>query len=203
MGFLRRFLRRLGVHGWFLDGIKALYADVPMVVKTAHGQTASFQSVMGVKQGCPLSPTLFGLYLDDLEEAMRAKQHLLDSPSLAGIMLLALLYADDLALVSMSMAGLQAQLDVLQEYADRWGLTVNVDKTKAVIYRAARAPVCSKPKSLNFLRRIWRGRGPHVGAVYKGLSDRCATAPPGFQSTVRGFFPSMRWVFYADQFLKR
>ena len=78
-------LERLGVHGWFLDGIKALYADVPMVVKTAHGQTASFQSVMGVKQGCPLSPTLFGLYLDDLEEAMRAKQHLLDSPSLAGL----------------------------------------------------------------------------------------------------------------------
>ena len=138
-------LERLGVHGWFLDGIKALYADVPMVVKTAHGQTASFQSVMGVKQGCPLSPTLFGLYLDDLEEAMRAKQHLLDSPSLAGLTLLALLYADDLALVSTSMAGLQAQLDVLQEYADRWGLTVNVEKTKAVIYRTARAPVCSNP----------------------------------------------------------
>ncbi len=141
-------LERLGVHGFFLDGIKALYADVPMVVKTAHGQTASFQSVMGVKQGCPLSPTLFGLYLDDLEEAMRAKQHLLDSPSLAGLMLLALLYADDLALVSTSMAGLQAQLDVLHEYADRWGLTVNVDKTKAVIYRAARAPVCSNPSLL-------------------------------------------------------
>jgi len=120
-----------------------------MVIKTAHGQTASFQSVMGVKQGCPLSPTLFGLYLDDLEEAMRAKQHLLDSPSLAGLTLLALLYADDLALVSTSMAGLQAQLDVLLEYADRWGLTVNVDKTKAVIYRTARAPVCSNPSLMH------------------------------------------------------
>ena len=76
---------------------------------------------------------------------MRAKQHLLDSPSLAGLTLLALLYADDLALVSTSMAGLQAQLDVLHEYADRWGLTVNVEKTKAVIYRTARAPVCSNP----------------------------------------------------------
>jgi len=27
--------------------------------------------------------------------------------------------------------------------------------------------------------------------------------PPGYRSTVRGFFPSVRWVFYADQFLKR
>ena len=138
-------LERLGVHGWFLDGIKALYADVPMAVKTAQGLTTNFQSVMGVKQGCPLSPTLFGLYLDDLEDTMRAKQHLLDSPSLAGVTLLALLYADDLALVSTSMAGLQAQLDVLRDYARRWGLTVNVEKTKAVIYRAVRTPVCSNP----------------------------------------------------------
>lgn len=150
-------LERLGVHGWFLDGIKALYADVPMAVKTAQGLTACFESVMGVKQGCPLSPTLFGLYLDDLEEAMRAKQHLLDSPSLCGMTLLALLYADDLALVSTSIAGLQAQMDVLRDYALRWGLTVNVEKTKAVIYRAVRAPVCSNPnlmydgKSIEFV----------------------------------------------------
>ncbi len=116
-----------------------------MAVKTAQGLSASFQSVMGVKQGCPLSPTLFGLYLDDLEDAMRAKQHLLDSPSLNGVTLLALLYADDLALASTSMAGLQAQLDVLRDYADRWGLNLNVEKTKAVIYRAVRTPVCSNP----------------------------------------------------------
>ncbi len=141
-------LERLGVHGWFLDGIKALYAEVPMAVKTAQGLTCTFESVMGVKQGCPLSPTLFGLYLDDLEDAMRAKQHLLDAPSLDGLKLLALLYADDLALVSTSLAGLQAQLDVLYDYARRWGLAVNVDKTKAVIFRAASTPVCSNPSLL-------------------------------------------------------
>ena len=141
-------LQRLGVHGWFLDGIKALYAEVPMAVKTAQGLTCTFDSVMGVKQGCPLSPTLFGLYLDDLEDAMRAKQHLLDAPSLDGLRLLALLYADDLALGSTSLAGLQAQLDVLHDYARRWGLTVNVEKTKAVIFRAASTPVCSNPSLL-------------------------------------------------------
>ena len=44
---------------------------------------------MGVKQGCPVSPTLFGLYVDGLE------QHLLDTdaPTLMGVMVPLLLYA--------------------------------------------------------------------------------------------------------------
>ena len=49
-------LERLGVHGWFLDTIKSLYGAVPMAVKTAQGLTDTFESVMGVKQGCPFEP---------------------------------------------------------------------------------------------------------------------------------------------------
>ena len=43
-----------------------------------------------------------------------------------------LLYADDLALVATFARGLQSQLDLLHAYADTWGLTINIDKTKAV-----------------------------------------------------------------------
>ncbi len=42
-------LERLGVHGWFLDGIKALYADVPMVVKTAHEEEELLHSLLEVR----------------------------------------------------------------------------------------------------------------------------------------------------------
>lgn len=51
-----------------LTSIQALYADVPVCVKTADGMSQTFQSTLGVKQGCPLSPLLFGLLLDDFEE---------------------------------------------------------------------------------------------------------------------------------------
>ena len=37
---------------------------------------------------------------------------------------------------------------MLYDYARRWGLTVNVDKTKAVIFRAASTPVCSNPSMM-------------------------------------------------------
>ena len=60
-------LAGLGIHGWFLNSIKSLYGSVPMAVNTPEGLSEPFECVMGVKQGCPLSPTLFGLYLDDLE----------------------------------------------------------------------------------------------------------------------------------------
>ena len=127
-------LERTGVRGKFLQGIKALYASVPMAVKTSDGLSDSFEAVMGVKQGCPLSPTLFGLYLDDFELALERFSHMADLPSLSVQRVPALLYADDKALVSKSPEGLQAQMDLLQAYAVKWQLTVNVGKTKAMVF---------------------------------------------------------------------
>ena len=72
-----------GVQGWFLDSIKALYGSVPMAVKTNEGLSSSFECVMGVKQGCPLSPTLFGMYLDDLEQVFMEHHEMLGLPEIA------------------------------------------------------------------------------------------------------------------------
>ena len=44
-------------------------------------------------------------------------------------------HSDDLALVATAPEGLQAQLDLLHAYAAKWKLTVNIDKTKAVVFR--------------------------------------------------------------------
>jgi hypothetical protein len=47
-----------------------------------------------------------------------------------------LLYADDLALMSHTPAGLQKQLDVLQAFCCEHHLTVNVKKIKVVVFEA-------------------------------------------------------------------
>ena len=97
---------------------------------------------MGVKQGCPLSPTLFGLYVDGLE------RHLLETadidayaPTLRGVLVPLLLYADDLILMSTTAVGLQKQLDALASFCDQRQLTVNLSKTKVVVFEPRRSDV--------------------------------------------------------------
>jgi hypothetical protein len=136
-------LQRIGVHGDFLRAVQALYAEVPMGVQFADGMSATFDSLLGVKQGCPLSPTLFGIFIDDFQAELEAGSAGFALPTLSGVQTPALFYADDLALVSTTVAGLQAQLDLLQAYSKRWRLTVNVKKTKVVVYTTARGAVAA------------------------------------------------------------
>ena len=70
-----------------------------MAVKNQEGILDIFDCVMGVKQGCPLSATLFGLFVDGLEQhLMNTLGH--DAPSLSGVLIPLLLYADDLTIMS-------------------------------------------------------------------------------------------------------
>lgn len=128
-------LEELGINGRMLQIIKSLYTNDSAAVRTSEGISEIFRCLLGVKQGCPLSPTLFGLYIDGLE------QHLLqtvgiDAPTLSalGQLVPLLLYADDLILMSTTAKGLQKQLDALASFCHLRQLDVNHSKTKVVIF---------------------------------------------------------------------
>jgi hypothetical protein len=102
----------LGVEGRFLRCLQAMYAkDTVHINHPNEGVTSSFTCQQGVKQGCPLSPLLFGLYLDALEGRLDGRE--CDAPTLADMHVWLLLYADDLALTSELEVGLQQQLNAL------------------------------------------------------------------------------------------
>ena len=92
---------------------------------------------MGVKQGCPLSPTLFGLCIDKLEELVNrvAKEEKLDAPKLMHQVILLLLYADDVLLFSYDIESMQRVLGVLETFCESSGLTIKVEKTKLMVVR--------------------------------------------------------------------
>ena len=64
------------------------------------------------------------------------KSEEIDCPRIAEILLAMLLFADDIALFSYSHRGYQRQLDILYAFCTDRQLTVNVAKTKALVFEA-------------------------------------------------------------------
>jgi hypothetical protein len=132
-------LAKMGIMGRFMQCLQSMYSqDSVRVMHPTEGLSAQFPCGIGVKQGCPLSPLLFRLYLDGLEKHLDALDG--DSPpQLANIAVKLLLYADDLALMSETPQGLQKQIDALSEFCAERQLVINVNKTKVVVFEKCRS----------------------------------------------------------------
>lgn len=127
-------LRRKGLSRKMLNILESMYERVLCCVRSGHDYTEFFDSPVGVKQGCSISPNLFCLLINEVAEELRRRgrhgvklSHLEETFSL--------LFADDVALVSFTPVGLQNQLNVLSEVSNRIGLKVNLDKTKIMVFR--------------------------------------------------------------------
>ena len=140
---LWKVLERLGVGERTLLCIQAMYGKDAASLVYPDGLYGRVPCTIGVKQGCPLSPTLFGLYIDDMAERLLALGEEADAPSLAGLLLAVLLFADDTALCSTTPAGLQKQIDTLQQFCAERGLSINVKKTKIVVFANRAVTDCS------------------------------------------------------------
>jgi hypothetical protein len=136
---LWQMLVEMGIVGRFMQCLQSMYnQDSVRIMHPTEGLSARFSCGIRVKQGYPLSPLLFGLYLDGLEKHLDA----LDGnspPQLADIVVNLLLYADDLALMSETPQGLQKQIDALSEFCVERQLVINVSKTKVVVFEKRRS----------------------------------------------------------------
>ena len=98
-------------------------------------RTKFFDYNRGVRQGCILSPLLFNSYLNDIPFLL---DNSCDTDSIIlpnGLPLNCLFYVDDLVLISRSVSGLQKQIDILQNYVEKWLLKINPHKTKVLIFQ--------------------------------------------------------------------
>lgn len=122
-----------GVRGKILDIIKSMYNAVKSKVKHENALSEAFTCNIGVRQGECLSPFLFSMYLNDLEEELLVKGA--NGIDIGMIKLFLLLYADDIVLFGESPEELQNTLKLLEDYCSRWKLTVNTSKTKIMIFK--------------------------------------------------------------------
>ena len=85
----------------------------------------------GVLQGGMLSPKLFTEFLQDISKSFPDQGEGIPVDTL---LIVYLLFADDLVLFSDSANGLQKQLTALYKYASLWHIIVSIPKTKVLIF---------------------------------------------------------------------
>jgi exonuclease III len=129
-GLLLKLLRH-GIGGNFYRTLKNMYSTTQVSVKLNDQLSEFFDSNIGVKQGDNLSPTLFNLFINDInfppEDCSPVK---LLKESLSH-----LLWADDMLLLSETAEGLQQCLDTLHKFCNTWQLEVNITKSNVMIVK--------------------------------------------------------------------
>jgi hypothetical protein len=91
-----------------------LYENVIVKFRSTEGWSEEINCNIGVKQGCPLSPTLFGIYIDKLEDCLEATGCV--GPTLASIVIILLLYVHDIVLMERNPYDLSKKLRILKDF---------------------------------------------------------------------------------------
>jgi hypothetical protein len=130
---LWRALKSMGLHGPMLTAVMQMYEEVRLQVRANGELGEQFKSEVGVKQGDPLSPLLFGLYIDRLERFL--EQTCPQAGAQIGARLVRLLlYADDIVLMASSPQELKDLLAALGAFCNANSMFVNLRKTKVVVF---------------------------------------------------------------------
>lgn len=136
---LVQILERTGLDYKDIRLIKNLYWNQTAQVRVDGSLSDRVSIQKGVRQGCTLSPLLFNLYsehvfreaLDDCRTGIPVN----------GIPISNLRYADDTVLLAHTAEELQSILDLVVQACERYGLRLNVGKTKAMsVSKTGRKP---------------------------------------------------------------
>ncbi len=125
-----------------LFAVKSLYdCGTLLHIKTPFGLLDPIPATVGVKQGCPLSPTLFNLYIDSLyDHVERHRRSGSSSPMVGGRQVPMLLHCDDTALLARSRGDLQFLLDLVDEWCQQHGMTISEVKSEVVVFNCRKPP---------------------------------------------------------------
>ena len=130
-------LEMFGIKGKFLDIVASMYNSTQVSLSYNQNISTPFKTTLGLKQGDILSTTFFNLFINDLPMILEnQKTHLEEdkNPDLFKTRISSLLFADDLAIFSLTQNGLQEKLDILEKYCRQWDLELNLKKTKVMIF---------------------------------------------------------------------
>jgi len=125
-------LMSIGVNGRIFKAVTSLYSSVSACVRVNGHLTDWFEVGAGLRQGCPLSPLLFNLFINDLALKLKAVGK---GITIGNENVCTLLYADDIVLVAETEEDLQSMLNILNEWCGEKKMVVNCAKSQIVHFR--------------------------------------------------------------------
>ena len=127
-------LYALGVSSKIINVLQNLYSSARTVIRLHKGHSGPVDMTLGLLQGDSLSPLLFALYISDIEKILQESEA--DDIAITHKKAVhVLLFADDTVVLAPHVGALKKKIKVLECYFDSLGISVNIEKTKVVIFR--------------------------------------------------------------------
>ncbi len=123
-------LQRTDINKRYIKLLKETYDKSTATIKTDIGETRKINVLKGVKQGDVLSAILFCVVIAAILQ--QVEEECSSGVTMGGHLISNLSYADDIAVISNSVNGLQEYLDALSHHSSLVGLHINVGKTKCM-----------------------------------------------------------------------
>ena len=131
-------LEEIGLIGKIIDMIKSMYKSPKVSLIHQDKISQTFLPTIVLKQGDVLRTILFNICINDLPRRLVENSQSLDTlndiPYLDETKINNLVFADDLAIFSLSKEDLQKRVSILEQYSNEWGLELNLIKTKIMTF---------------------------------------------------------------------
>nr|XP_049580440.1 charged multivesicular body protein 1a isoform X2 [Syngnathus scovelli] len=126
---LWRVLREYGVPSQLIRAVRSLYHRCQSLVRISGSKSDSFPVRVGLRQGCPLSPNLFIIFMDRISRRSRG----VEGVRFGDLSIASLLFADDVVLLASSGRDLQLSLERFAAECEAVGMRVSTSKSESMV----------------------------------------------------------------------
>ncbi|GFO47102.1 endonuclease-reverse transcriptase [Plakobranchus ocellatus] len=157
-------MREYNINSNFISVIENLYNKATSAVFYNNNIGDWFRTIVGVRQGCLLSPTLFNIFLERI--MTDALEDHCGTVSIGGRPITNLRFADEIDGLAVNACELASLLEQLEKASSNFGMEINAEKTK--IMTNSKEPSKKEIKINDHItneevsRRIENAIGPHV-----------------------------------------
>jgi hypothetical protein len=133
-GILWGVLREYGVSDSLIRAVRSLYDRCQSLVRISGNKSDLFPVRVGLRQGCPLSPILFIIFMDRISRRSQG----VEGVRFGDLRIGSLLFADDVVLLASSDRDLQLSLDRFAAECEAAGMRISTSKSEAMVLNRKR-----------------------------------------------------------------